>query len=276
MKQLLSTTLFVLLLALGGQELQAQFYVGVQAGVTLPQGFYADSRMSDNEWMFAEGHQLKAGAGRGWGVGLDLSYAIPAFPSLEVVFQGNYLQSGASRDVREYYDIIYKNRYSQCSNYLMELPQFRNVSLQLGVRYCYPMGGIDLYGEALAGVNLRFISDWKLLYTRNEWMPVEEMEYPEYDNIDIRSYGNATTFAYSLGVGFLFKKTVTVGANFMMLGSSPLTWDRYTATRYNLYGDIVEHEDHQHVDYTPLNPTMVMVKIGYRLKPFHTKHVQDW
>ena len=276
MKQLFHKTFVLLLLALAGQELHAQLYIGLQAGASLPQGFYADSRMSDNEWMFAEGHQHKAGAGKGWAAALDISFALPPLPSLEMTFQANYLQSGVCRDVREYYDFIYKNRYSQCSRYLMELPSFRHLSMQLGLRYCYPMGGIDFYAEALAGLNLRFISDWKLLYTRGEWLPVEELLYPEYDNIDIRSYNNAATFAYTVGIGFLFKKSFSLGADFMVLGSSPLSWNRYTASRTILNGAVVEHEDSRQTTYTSINPTMLVVKVGYRLKPFHTRHVQDW
>ena len=276
-KRHITAVALLLLFCCAATSLKAQLYAGIHGGYTLPQGYYADSRMSDNEWMFAEGHQQKAGAGKGWGAGIDISYAMPFFPNVEVTFSGDYLQSGVSRDVKEYYEFSYANRYSECSQYLMKLPKFRNVTLLLGVRYCHPLGGIfDLYGEALAGANIRMISDWTLVYTKGDWLPDENYDFPEYNNIDIRNYNNATTFAFSLGAGFLVKKTVTVGANFMMLGKSPLTWDRHSATRYNIYGQVVEYPDDRHVDYTDMNPTMVMVKIAYRLQPFKTKHVQDW
>lgn len=258
-------------------SLKAQLYLGAHLGLSLPQADYADSRMSDNQWMFSEGHQQWAGAGRGWGGGLSVDYALPFHPNLEIAFEADYLRGGVNRDVREYYQFSFQNRYSQCSHYQMVLPKFQHISLRLGMRYCYPLGGIfDFYGEALAGVNFRLVSDWALLYTRNEWVPVEGIEYPEYDNVDIRKYDPAATFAFSVGTGVLIKKSVSVGASLMMLGSSPLSWDRYTATRYNVYGNIAAYEETRHVHYTDIAPMLVMVKVAYRLQPFNTRHVQDW
>lgn len=266
---------FYLLVSLA---LRAQLYVGVHGGATLPQGFYAESRMSDNEWMFAEGHQLKGGAGRGWDAGIDISIAMPFHPSLEIAFTADFMQSGPNRDIREYYEISYTRRYSQCSYYDMRLPQLRNIPIFLGVRYCYPVTiGIDLYGEALAGINHRLITDWVLTFTSDPWTPQENLEYPEYNNIDIRTYTPATTFAFRLGAGVLIKKKVTLGASFQMLGKAPLAWDRNVTTRYDVYGQICEYNTSTHTDYTDLNPTLVLVQLGYRLNPFSgARHVQDW
>ena len=76
MKKLTPFILFMLLLATGGlHRAEAQLYVNLHGGLTLPQGDYADSRMSDHEWMLAQGHQHKGGAGRGWAAGLEVSYA---------------------------------------------------------------------------------------------------------------------------------------------------------------------------------------------------------
>ena len=258
--------------------LHAQLYVGLHGGATLPQGFYADSRMSDNEWMLAEGHQLKGGAGRGWDAGLDISFAMPFHPALEIAFSADFMQSGPNRDVREYYELTYTRRYSQCSHYEMRLPHYRNIPILLGVRYSYPIAtGIDLYGEALAGINHRTITDWVLTFTNPPWTPQENMPYPEYNNIDIRTYTPATTFTFRLGAGFLLKKKFTLGASFQMLGKAPLAWDRTVTTRYDIYGNISEYTDQTHTDYTDLNPTLVLVQLGYRLNPFAgARHVQDW
>lgn len=268
--------LLILFLVMATQ-VRAQFYVGLHGGWTLPQGFYSESRMSDNGWMFSEGHQWMAGAGKGWAAGVDLSYAMPFHPSLEVVLSADYMQSGVNMDVEDYYEYIYSTRYSECSKYLMELPKFRNIPIMLGVRYAYPATkGIDLYGEALAGINLRRISDWTLAYATSNWNVGDGQQLAEYNNEDIRIYGKANTFAFRLGAGFIFKKKVTLGASFNMLGASPLTWDRNTTIRYSVYGEIVENTTTQHVDYTELKPVMVMVQLGFRLTPFKTRTVQDW
>ena len=258
--------------------LHAQLYVGVHGGATLPQGLYAESRMSDNEWMFAEGHQLKAGAGRGWDAGLDISFAMPFHTNLEVTLTVDYMQSTPNRDIREYYELSYTRRYSQCSHYEMRLPRYRNIPILLGVRYSYPVTvGIDLYGEALAGINCRSFSDWLLAFTKEPWTPQEELDDPEYNNIDIRTYTPATTFAFRLGAGFILKKKFTIGASFQMLGKAPLVWDRTVTTRYDVYGNISEYTNTAHTDYANLNPTLVLVQLGYRLNPFASaRHVQDW
>jgi hypothetical protein len=258
--------------------LHAQLYVGVHGGVTLPQGLYAESRMSDNEWMFAEGHQLKAGAGRGWDAGLDISFALPFHPNLEIALTADFTQSTSNRDIREYYELSYARRYSQCSRYEMRLPYYRNIPIFLGLRYCYPATiGIDIYGEALIGINRRTFSDWLLTFTKEPWTPQEEIPYPEYNNIDIRSYTPVTTFAFRLGAGFILKKKYTIGASFQMLGKAPLAWDRTVTTRYDVYGNISEYTNRSHTDYTDLRTTLVLVQLGYRLNPFAgARHVQDW
>ena len=271
-------TFSIIALLLAPPALRAQLYVGVHGGATLPQGFYAESRMSDNEWMFAEGHQLKGGAGRGWDAGIDISFALPFHTNLEIALTADFMQSKPSRDVCEYYEISYTRRYSQCSLYEMRLPRYRNIPVLLGFRYCYPITiGIDLYGEALAGINRRTFTDWVLTYTKEPWTPQEDMEYPEYNNIDIRSYTPATTFAFRLGAGVILKKKFTIGASFQMLGKAPLVWDRSVTARYDIYGDISEYITTTHTDYTDLNPTLVLVQLGYRLNPFAgARHVQDW
>jgi len=233
--------------------------------------------MSDNGWMFSEGHQRLAGAGKGWAAGLDLSYALPFHPSLEVVLSADFMQSGVNRDVEDYYEYIYSTRYSECSKYLMELPKFRHIPILLGARYAYPVtNGIDLYGEALAGVNMRLISDWTLAYATSNWTMGDGQQFAEYNNEDIHVYGKANTFAFRLGAGFIFKKKLTLGASFYHMGASPLTWDRKTTIRYSVYGEMVENNFSQHVDYTELNPILVMVQVGFRLTPFKNRTVQDW
>lgn len=263
---------------------RAQLSVGIRGGATLPQGFYADSRMSDNEWMFAEGHQRKAGAGRGWSAGLDIAYAIPALPDLEVLLSASYAQSGVSRDVCEYYDFKYAQRYSRCPYYEMQLPRFRNVPILLGVRYGYPLAGVfRLYGEALAGLNVRMISDWTLAFSDYSWPQGTQGTLDDYSNVDLRTYSRATTFAFRLGAGILIKGIskcpldFSLGASFNMLGAAPLSWDRTTVTRNCVSGDVIEFSDTRHVDYTDLNPAFVALQLGVSIKPFHASQtVQDW
>ena len=274
----------VLTCLLFGYSASGQFYVGIHGGRTLPQGFYADSRMSDNEWMFAEGHQFKAGAGRGWAVGIDMAFAIPALPDLEILLESEYMQGGVSRDVEDYYDIIYSRRYSRCSQYVMELPKFRNVPILLGVRYGYPLGGsFRLYGEAMAGVNFRYISDWTLAYSNDEWQQGDGQGFENYSNVDIRTYQNAATFAFRIGIGILvrdikkFPMDISLGASYNVLGSSALVWDRTQTTRYSVYGDIVQRDTQTHVDFTDINPQMILIELGLRFNPFAgSRHVQDW
>ena len=276
-KSFLLNSFYLLVLLATPPALHAQFYVGVHGGISLPQGLYAESRMSDNEWMFAEGHQLKAGAGKGWSAGIELSYAMPFHPNLEISFIANYLQSPANRDVRNYYESVYPRRYAQCSLYEMELPRFRYIPLFLGVRYSYPLAGeINLYAEALAGANIRIISDWFLACTLEPWSLHEELAYPEYNNVDLRSYSPATTFAFRLGMGVLIKKKYTLGASYQMLGKAPLAWERTTINRNEVYGQVSEYTNQSNTEYTNLSPTLFLIELGYRLAPFKTRSVQDW
>lgn len=268
--------LLVLCLAVVAQ-VQAQFYVGLHGGMTLPEGTYAESRMSDNGWIFSEGHQWLVGAGKGWAAGVDISFAMPFHSPLELVLSADYMQSGMNKDVKDYYEYIYKARYSNCTKYLMELPRLCNIPILLGVRYAYPVArGIDFYGEALAGINIRCISDWTLSYATSSWNMGDGQQLAEYNNEDKRVYGNASTFAFRLGTGFVFKKKVTIGANLSILGAGPLTWDRSATVRYSVYGEVVENTTSRHVAYSAINPVMVTVQMGFRLAPFKGRTVQDW
>ena len=265
-----------LLLLITSVSAKAQLYIGVRGGVTLPQGYYAESHMSDNQWMFTQGHQKMAGAGRGWSGGVDVSFALPVHPALEITFQADYLQSGVSRNVAEYYDLRWSSRFQHCSQYLMELPKLRNIPIMAGVRYAYPTSKtIDFYGEALAGVNLRYISDWNFAYSGSDWPIAVPQSFSDYACVDLRTYAPATTFAFRLGAGFIIAKKVTIGASYNVLGASPLVWDQTVSSRYDSYGNIIDNTRTEHVDYYDINPTMLIVHLGFRL-PAGGRTVQDW
>ena len=279
MKKLTPFILFMLLLATGGlHRAEAQLYVNLHGGLTLPQGDYADSRMSDHEWMLAQGHQHKGGAGRGWAAGLEVSYAMPFHKNLEVVLSGDFMQGDMNRDVQDYYEQMRVLHYSQCSLYEMKLPRYRNVPVMAGVRYCYPLTTLfDFYGEAMAGINLRMISDWSFAFTDGNWTAVDGQDFANYNNVKIYRYSPATTFAFRFGVGILIKKLVSVGASFNMLGNGPLSWEQEEITRYSIYGEMRENRNTNRIDYFSLNPTLVTVSVGIRFKAFSgARHVQDW
>ena len=122
-------TLLALLLGIGLQQANAQLYIGLHGGATVPVGFYAESRMSDNEWMFTQGHQRQAGSGTGWAAGVDFSYAMPFHSNLEILLAADFMQSGVSRDVEEYFTLRFSQRYNQCSRYEMILPRLRNIPI---------------------------------------------------------------------------------------------------------------------------------------------------
>lgn len=273
-----------LLLAAALLPCRAQLSVALHGGATLPQGFYADSRMSDNEWMLAEGHQHKAGAGRGWSAGIDIAYAIPALPDLEALLSASFMQSPVADDVQEYYNLKFTQRYRSCPYYEMQLPSYRNIPILLGIRYGYPLGGIfRFYGEALAGLNIRMITDWTMAYSAPGWPQGTQGTLDDYSNTDLRTYSRATTFAFRFGAGFLIKDIAKcpldfrLGASYNILGAAPLSWDRTTATRYSLLGSITEYTDTKHVDYTDINPTLISIELGISIKPFGaSRNVQDW
>lgn len=269
---------FILFSCIGYHQANAQIYIGLHGGVTLPQDFYADSRMSDNEWMFTQGHQRKAGAGRGWSAGIDVSYAMPFHTNLEAVFVGDYMQSGVSDDVQEYYKISYAHRFSQCPRYEMKLPRFRNIPLLLGVRYRFPLTKtIYLYGEALGGINLRFISPWSITYADANWPYIDRVDDMQYNNMKLYTYGNAHTYALRVGGGFMVKDLVTIGFGLNLFGPAPLTWDQEETVRYDIYGTVKENRTNNHIDYYDIKPVMINVSVGFRLKAFSgARQVQDW
>ena len=271
-------TLLALLLGIGLQQANAQLYIGLHGGATVPVGFYAESRMSDNEWMFTQGHQRQAGAGTGWAAGVDFSYAMPFHSNLEIILSADFMQSGVSRDVEEYFTLRFSQRYNQCSRYEMILPRLRNIPILAGVQYRFPLTTtINLYGQAIAGINLRYITPWSLSFADAEWNFPSDDESLLYNNVKLYTYAPATTFALRLGGGFFIKDIVSIGFSYNILGASPLIWDQTETVRYNVYGNLHVINNETHVDYYDLNPTLVLISLGVRLKAFSgSRRVQDW
>lgn len=264
-------TLIALLLLTALTPLQAQLYIGLQGGVALPQNWYANSRMSDNGWMFTEGHQHMYGAGRGPQAALDLSLAMPFHPALELTLQAGGILTPVNRDIQDYYAIRWANRYQQCSQYQMRLPRTIHLPILAGIRYAYPTSRTtDLYAEALCGANMRYITDWTFNYSDADWPHTQV-----YANTDVRRYQTAATFAFQLGTGFIIAKRVTLGVSYSVLGRAPLEWQRETIARFDAYGQIVEHSQNTTTQYHSVNPTILTIHLGYRF-PTGTTHVQDW
>ena len=181
-------------------EAHAQLYIGVHGGTTLPTGYYAESKMSDGEWLLNGGHQFKCGAGQGFTAGLDLAYVMPFLSELSLLLEGEYMQSEPNEDVKKYHSLHYPD-----GDYT--LPKYRNIPILLGFRYCYPLGKYyDLYGEALGGVNIRSITP----YTRG---------------LVVSNYENATTMALRFGAGIVVRDLVTLGASYSVMGKTPLEGD---------------------------------------------------
>lgn len=251
--------------------LRAQVYIGLGGGVTLPQGPYAESHMSDNQWMLTQGHQHYFGAGRGWQGCIDISVAMPFHPALELTLQAGTMRGGVNRNITDYYNIRWLHRYQQCSQYDMRLPRIVHYPILAGVRYAYPTSSTtDLYAEALCGINFRTITPWEFTYSDANW------PYSVPANSDVRTYTPTNTFAFQLGAGFIIAKRVTIGASYSVLGRAPLEWERTSTARFDVYGQtITERTQTDHVVYHTVNPTILTIHLGYRL-PLGSRHVQDW
>lgn len=269
MKKHLFLPLLLLLLPLG--TIRAQVYIGAHGGVTLPTGFYADSKLCDLEWIFLNpGHQKKVGAGTGFFGGLDVAYAMPFAKGLSLQITGEYMQSGFGKDVRDYLDREIEEGTAAHETYEMVCPQMRNIPVMAGLRYSYPLGVYyDLYGEVMGGVNFRSITDWKI-FSSDENLSVEE----------VWQYDQAKTIAFRLGVGVVVRDIVTLGASYTMLGKSTLRYDysridtRTTAAGTQHYNYDSPFDD----EHYTFNPSMVMITLGLRFSPTRsmTRTVQDY
>lgn len=269
---ILGTYLFLPAIAHG------QMYIGLHGGVTLPSGYYAESRMSDHEWMLTGNNQLKAGAGKGFFGGLDISFPMPFHTKLEAVLTAEYLQGNVNADIQNYYQRV-ANKYSNCDQYELILPRFQNIPVLLGLHYNYRIGTYyDLYGEVLAGVNFRKITPWQQSYSSSSYTDSDGQTFSNFSSLERYKYDDATTFAFRIGAGILIRKLVTVGASYTVLGKAPLQWDYTRSGTYNTPLGVHETVNTTHVTYADLNPTMVCVVLGFRINPFKglRRHVQDY
>lgn len=241
--------------------LRAQFYIGVHGGVTLPTGYYGDSRMSDYEWIIMNPeHQLRAGAGTGFSAGVDFSFPMPFLSDLSALITVDYMQSGPNKDVSNYY----ANHYQEEDGVV--LPKYKNIPILLGLRYSYPLGTFyDLYGEAQMGVNIRQITEFRY--------PVNSKTTFSYQ------YDNCYSMAFHLGVGVMIKDIVSVGAGVNLMGKGPLKGISTETITFDTPEGPDEASDSEPYTptYTTIKPTMVYINLGFHINPFknYTRRVQE-
>lgn len=260
---------------------KAQVYVGLHGGAALPTGYYGESCIADNGWLFDGSNGKMAGVGAGFAAGIDVAYALPFHTNLEVLLKAQYLQNGCNRNLRTHFNEAYPKSvgtHSSQYGYAVTLPTHRNVALQTGLCYAYPVAKcIDLYGEALCGIAFRLVSPFVLTVDASNYQLHDGQIFDNYNNRENYTYSNSLAFSCQGGAGFLIAKCVTLGASFLWLGSRSLSWQQHQETTYST-GDRTQTETADtHTDFAPLSPTLVLIHLGYRFPVWNgDRHVQDY
>lgn len=139
-------------------------------------------------------------------------------------------------------------------------PYYLNIPLMVGLNYSYPMpNGMKLFGELGAGLNIRYISPWKLTGVQkyifangseDTWMQVNETF----------SYETSATFAFNIGTGLYFTDNLYLSVFYSFLGKGDVaaeiesTW----SAEY-----VQPNTNSQHMQLGSITPSILSFNLGY-------------
>lgn len=234
----------VSLLTLGAGAAQAQSKFTLKLGGGFPTGDFGDFSMrEDGSPVFILEGDTRIGpggaAGTGFNVGVQWKLMeIKSVQGLDLVLSADAFYNALNSDIR---DMVAEaaTRFSYYS-----LAKYLNFPVMLGLNYGTGIApNIGLYGEAAAGLNLRYI-------TSNIW---EKNEQEARVN-----YGAETSFGYRVAVGLIFSSRYSVELGYYNLGSAKVKEEAVLSEN-----GIVEYTEKRYVGR--LTPTLLTLRLGIAL-----------
>lgn len=226
--------LFTVALTLLAMSLQGQNYVIIKGGLAIPNGKYGD--INDlNSWALLSSSTKYGGAGLGFGLGMSFKYDFSSARGFGVIFSANAIYNSLSSDVNDFVDDI------ESSGFDVSKPAYFNFPITGGLNYMYKLNDeIKFFLEGQLGINIRIITT----YERSKVGYEDEYEYE-----------TATSMAYQVGAGFLFKNTYSISLEYFDLGAATVKSNETIRQ-----GSTTSHYKR---NQGKVDPTMIMLRLGY-------------
>lgn len=246
----------------------SQFRFEVRLGDAIPMGDFGSGTISKTadypygdltHWSLNNVNGKDGYAGMGVNLGFDATYMLPV-KGLGVMLGIDLFFNGLNSDM---YTCL--NDYTTWLEHEIGIreaditkPYYFNIPIMIGANYTYSFNDTyGIWGEVALGPNFRLVSNSELKIDYE--IPVIDDEGNRFiERIQTQEFKSATTFAFKIGAGALFWNRMSVGIEFVSLGSKAVEW-----TYIDKHGGI-EYSRHDYTGNKAMSASEFLIRIGYR------------
>ena len=272
MKRIITRLILATLLISGGKTFAQKDGFSLHLNGVFPNGKFAEFDDNDKVCALANGSSKTGSAGTGFGVGFKYQFPIPQVANLRFLVGAELMYNPLNGDAKDYFDDEFTSRtesgdgYSY-DDYEVTLPKYLNVPLMAGLNYAFKLNDkINIFGEVAAGINMRLITNFKVICECKG--SYYDYEYDYSNNTTSTSeatykYDNAITFAYRFGAGVTFDR-ISIGLHWYNLGSAKVKGKYEYDYDYNSsIGGNSHDSDKEKFKWKDLSISMMTLTVGY-------------
>lgn len=143
---------------------------------------------------------------------------------------------------------------------LDKTPFYINIPILAGARYSFDIyDGMKLFVKAGIGLNIRKITSWQITGTQ-KYIFSDNSDNTWQKNVQTFSYETCSTLAFKIGAGLNLTENISFSANFYYLGAGDVSAKQTVVTSAEY---VTPNTASQYIKFKSINPTMIVIKIGY-------------
>ena len=273
MKRIITRLILATLLISGGEIFAQKDGFSLHLSGVFPNGKFAEFDDNDKVCALVDGNSKTGSAGMGFGAGFKYQFPIPQVANLRFLVGAELMYNPLNGDAKDWFDDEFTSRtesgdgYSYDYDYEVTLPKYLNVPLMAGLNYAFKLNDkINIFGEFAAGINMRLITNFKVIYECKGSYYDYEYDYSNNTTStseDISKYDNAITFAYRFGAGITFDR-ISIGLHWYNLGSAKVKGKIEMEENYSDSDGETEHDsDKEKFKWKDLSISMMTLTVGY-------------
>lgn len=254
------------LMAMLGGAAMAQGTFTLKLGGGFPMGDFADAKADYNNgfnnlrWGLWSKH-TDGGAGLGFNLGFEYNMPVSSVNGLGVVISVDAFYNGLNEDLNDFFADFKEDLDNGYDSWSLTTPNYINIPVMVGAKYDLPLtSGINLYGAAAVGANIRIITPFNVTYEQEGYYQgyaisgtVEESTNIEFDP--------AVSFAFRLAAGVTFAEKYSIELGYYNLGAGKVKDEiKYTAEFSN--NNYTDQSDKQKETLKSITPTLLTLRLG--------------
>lgn len=257
-KKVLLAAAFVAML---GGAAMAQGGLTFKLGGAFPMGDFADAKADfDNNtlrWGLDSKHD-DGGAGLGFNLGIEYAAPVSSVNGLSVVLSLDGFYNGLNEELNDYFTDLKDYLDDNVDEWSLTTPSYLNFPAMVGAKYEMPLtSGINFYGAAAVGANLRIITPFKVSY---------EVPYTgtvTAERTTTSKYDAAVSFAFRLAAGVTFAEKYVFELGYYSLGAGKVKGKEFTDIEYSSSNYTDVHNDDKFT-LKSVAPTFFTARVGIK------------